>query len=377
MTGDLTYRAIADDTRRQILDLLAQHGTLAAGQIARRLPGLSRPAVSRHLRILRQAQLVAVERRYLDRQAEPGQRPVEAPVDVADGREQLYRLSPQPLELVQQWVVRYRGYWTDKLEALALQAEGPASAAHPPGQWGQTQNTTGPTTIAPRAQPGLPLPPVPMRPPRPVILSGPSIQLVALTEQALPFIVDALQYPAIWRFSVQRMAVDADAAEYLKQALDDTAAGRAQAFGIMVRPGVQGVERTTFAGSTRFGNISLENGRVEIGWTWVLPQFQRSGVNREAKLLLLTYAFEELGARRVEFKGDARNMKSHNALLGIGATYEGTLRRHMALPDGTSRDSFFFSVISEEWPQVKARLRGNLPENRPPGQLEQSGSAAI
>ena len=87
---------------------------------------------------------------------------------------------------------------------------------------------------------------------------------------------------------------------------------------------------------------------------------QRTGANREAKLLQLTHAFETLGANRVEFKTHARNERSRNALAGIGATFEGVFRNHTIMPDGSLRDSAYFSVIAGEWPVVKAALAARL-----------------
>jgi RimJ/RimL family protein N-acetyltransferase len=107
-------------------------------------------------------------------------------------------------------------------------------------------------------------------------------------------------------------------------------------------------------------SIAPEHRRLEIGWTWLGTAFQRTGTNREAKLLQLTHAFETLGAERVEFKTHARNMASRTALLGIGATFEGVLRRHTIMPDGSNRDSAFYGVIAPEWPAVKTRLLGLL-----------------
>ena len=103
-------------------------------------------------------------------------------------------------------------------------------------------------------------------------------------------------------------------------------------------------------------SIVPEHRRLEIGWTWVGTAFQRSGANREAKLLQLTHAFETLGANRVEFKTHSRNERSRNALAGIGATFEGVFRNHSIMPDGSIRHSAYFSVIAEEWPEVKAAL---------------------
>jgi RimJ/RimL family protein N-acetyltransferase len=109
-------------------------------------------------------------------------------------------------------------------------------------------------------------------------------------------------------------------------------------------------------GSSRYMTIAPEHRRLEIGWTWLGRAFQRTGANREAKLLQLTHAFETLGAQRVEFKTHARNVASRTALLGIGATFEGVLRHHTIMADGSNRDSAFYGVIAPEWPAVKARL---------------------
>ncbi|MEA2576616.1 MAG: N-acetyltransferase [Chloroflexota bacterium] len=113
-------------------------------------------------------------------------------------------------------------------------------------------------------------------------------------------------------------------------------------------------------GSTRFMTITPEHRRLEIGWTWVGTAFQRTGANREAKFLQLTHAFETLDAERVEFKTHARNEKSRAALTGIGATFEGVLRHHTIMPDGSNRDSAYYSVLAAEWPDVKARLEALL-----------------
>jgi RimJ/RimL family protein N-acetyltransferase len=113
-------------------------------------------------------------------------------------------------------------------------------------------------------------------------------------------------------------------------------------------------------GATRFGDIAPEHGRVEIGWTWIAPSHQRSAVNTEAKLLQLSYAFDELGATRVALKTDGRNEGSQAAIARLGAVREGVLRRHLRLPDGFIRDTVYYSILSDEWPAVKARLQERL-----------------
>ncbi len=112
----------------------------------------------------------------------------------------------------------------------------------------------------------------------------------------------------------------------------------------------------TFAGSTSFGNVDATSQRLEIGWTWIGKTFQRTGLNRQMKFLMLQYAFDILRIKRVEFKADARNQQSRQALQGIGAVYEGCLRSHTVMQDGFRRDTVYYSVLASEWPEVAKRL---------------------
>ena len=122
--------------------------------------------------------------------------------------------------------------------------------------------------------------------------------------------------------------------------------------------GFHTVDRATgeIVGGTAFLAPDEGNRNVEIGATWITPSRQRSVVNTEAKLLQLTHAFEVLGCERVYLKTDARNERSRAAIARLGATEEGIFRHHMLLPDGTWRDSVYFSVIRPEWPAVRDRL---------------------
>jgi RimJ/RimL family protein N-acetyltransferase len=113
-------------------------------------------------------------------------------------------------------------------------------------------------------------------------------------------------------------------------------------------------------GSTRFMNIDRANRRVEIGSTWIIPAWQRTAVNTEAKFLMLRHAFEVWNCFRVELKTDALNLKSRNAILRIGAKQEGTLRRHVVTWTGRVRDSVYFSILDSEWPSVKTTLEQKL-----------------
>jgi RimJ/RimL family protein N-acetyltransferase len=118
-------------------------------------------------------------------------------------------------------------------------------------------------------------------------------------------------------------------------------------------------------GSTSFLALRPEHLSVEIGWTWISPDFWKTGANVEAKLLMLTHAFETFGCRRVEFKTDHRNERSRKAMEAIPATFEGILRNHMVVHGGGKRDSAYYSVIDDEWPRVKANLLRRL--GRQPG----------
>ena len=109
-------------------------------------------------------------------------------------------------------------------------------------------------------------------------------------------------------------------------------------------------------GWTTYLDIDVRNERLEIGWTWYGRAFWRTGVNTEAKVLLLSHAFEELGMGRVQWKTDHLNQRSQDAIARLGAQREGVLRRHKQRPDGTWRDTVYYSMLAEEWPAAKARL---------------------
>jgi RimJ/RimL family protein N-acetyltransferase len=109
-------------------------------------------------------------------------------------------------------------------------------------------------------------------------------------------------------------------------------------------------------GTTRFGDISVRDERMEIGWTWIARAHQRTAANTEMKQLLLGHAFDELGAGRVALKTGSHNEGSRRAITRLGAVEEGTLRRHVLLDDGTFRDTVYYSIVAAEWPAVRDRL---------------------
>lgn len=191
-----------------------------------------------------------------------------------------------------------------------------------------------------------------MQAPQRVVLAGRFVRLEPIEERHRDdLLAAAAQDPDTFRYMGADLSAGANAwpsyladalrPDYIAWATVDAATGRA-------------------IGSSRFGDIAPEHGRVEIGWTWIAPSHQRSATNTEAKLLQLGYAFDELGATRVALKTDGRNLRSQAAIERLGAQREGTLRRHMRMPDGFIRDTVYFSILAEEWLAVKARLEERL-----------------
>ena len=113
-------------------------------------------------------------------------------------------------------------------------------------------------------------------------------------------------------------------------------------------------------GSTSLYEINERHQRCELGRSWLVPEVRRSGVNTRAKLLLLTYAFEDLGFERVQLRASAANEVSRAAILSLGATFEGVMRSYSLLPGGRRSDAALYSIVRSEWPQVKQRLLARL-----------------
>jgi RimJ/RimL family protein N-acetyltransferase len=184
----------------------------------------------------------------------------------------------------------------------------------------------------------------------PVTLEGDLVRLEPLGLHHLDALCAVGLEPSLWAYTTVRVATPDDMRQYVQQALDEQAAGTALPFATVERASGMVV------GSTRFAAAVPAHKRVEIGWTWIAPRWQRTPVNTEAKYLMLRHAFEVMGARRVELKTSARNARSRAAMLRIGCTEEGTLRQHMINADGSSRDSVYFSILDREWPSVRERL---------------------
>jgi RimJ/RimL family protein N-acetyltransferase len=168
-------------------------------------------------------------------------------------------------------------------------------------------------------------------------------------------LIEAAGDPEMFTWMPVDMASSRDALhEWLVSTLGAAREGSAVPFAIV------GADSGRVLGSTRFLELRFEHLRAEIGWTWLTRSAWSTGVNVETKLLLLEHAFERVGLRRVEFKTDARNARSRGALLALGSTFEGILRKHMVVRNGGARDSAYYSVIDDEWPAVKAHLHQRL-----------------
>lgn len=185
----------------------------------------------------------------------------------------------------------------------------------------------------------------------PITLAGAIVRLEPLSEAHVPGLAEVGLEPDIWRHMLYgNVDTEAKLLAFVQDILSRQARGTDLPFAV--------VEKTTGkpVGCTRYMAIDLRNRSVEIGGTWYGHAYQRTGVNTECKYLLLRHAFEVWDCIRVQIKTDANNVQSQAAIERIGAVKEGVLRNHMIRPDGTVRDSVFYSVIDREWPDVKARL---------------------
>jgi RimJ/RimL family protein N-acetyltransferase len=190
---------------------------------------------------------------------------------------------------------------------------------------------------------------------QPVTLTGKIIRLEPLSEAHVPDLALSGDDDEIWRFMLYgSVRSEEQMHAWVIDLLNRQKEGTDLPFAVIYLATGQAI------GATRYLNISPENRGLEIGGTWYAYAYQRTGVNTEAKYLLLTHAFETLGCVRVQLKTDLRNIRSQLAIERIGAVKEGILRKHMILPDGTLRDSVFYSILDDEWPVVKARLEEML-----------------
>jgi RimJ/RimL family protein N-acetyltransferase len=185
----------------------------------------------------------------------------------------------------------------------------------------------------------------------PGTLTGELVRLEPLAAGQLEELWLASRDPRTWQWlSIRRPRTRAALLAWLDEAL----AGPDHAFATVLRASGE------LVGSTRFLNLRPHDRSVEIGWTWLAPGAWGTGANVEAKLLMLGHAFERWGCRRVELKTDALNERSRGAMEAFGAVFEGVHRKHMLVRGGENRDSAWYSVVDDEWPAVRERLRARL-----------------
>lgn len=189
---------------------------------------------------------------------------------------------------------------------------------------------------------------------KPLTLEGRLVRLEPLSLSHLSQLCEVAFNDEIWRYTNSVIRTREDLKQYIETALRWQAEATALPFATIDKESGRAV------GSTRFAAIDRINRHMEIGWTWIAVDYQRTYVNTEAKYLMLRHAFEDLSCLRVEFKTDSLNEKSRRALLRVGAKEEGTFRNHMIMPGGRIRHSVYYSIIDTEWPEVKASLEERL-----------------
>ncbi len=191
----------------------------------------------------------------------------------------------------------------------------------------------------------------------PITLLGERVILEPMSTSHLDALTSIAAADSIWEFAPEQVNDGDKMKRYVEQAIKEQDEGRSLPFVTKIAASGE------LVGSTRFGNIDIPNRKVEIGWTWIVPKWQRSFVNTEAKLVMLTHAFDVWRCIRVEFKTDATNLRSRNAILRLGASEEGTLRQHMITESGRLRDSVYFSILDKEWSAVRDRLQVRSRDN--------------
>lgn len=185
-------------------------------------------------------------------------------------------------------------------------------------------------------------------------LTGDRIEMLPLHPEDTAGLWQAGMYPEIWSYFRDPVTSAPGMEEWVSTALRDRDQNGAMPYAIL--------DRATgmLVGSTRLFDLQPGNRNGEIGYTWYTPAAQRTAVNTECKLLLLTYAFEQLDLLRVQFKTCSRNLRSQQAIERMGAVKEGVLREHIVCADGYVRSSVYYSILQREWPAAKQRLEGFL-----------------
>jgi RimJ/RimL family protein N-acetyltransferase len=188
----------------------------------------------------------------------------------------------------------------------------------------------------------------------PLVLEGKRVRLEPISREHLPQLAEIAFESTIWRWMSSWVTNPQQLEQFVENAIGDVQKGTAIVW--VTRSKVDG----RLAGATRFYEISQQHRTMELGWTWLHPNYHRSGINVEAKYLQLTHAFEKMKMNRVAFKTHHENVRSQTAIAALGAKQEGTFRNHMIMPDGSTRHSVWYSITKEDWPTVKANLESRM-----------------
>ena len=175
------------------------------------------------------------------------------------------------------------------------------------------------------------------------------VELRSVQDEDIPGLRLLASEPSIWKYFSAELHHEGETERWFANAAREYAEEKRIAFTIIDKASGE------ICGSTSYGNISLFDRRLEIGWTWLGKAFQGTYVNSHAKFALLRYAFETVEMERVEIKTDNLNERAKRAIEKVGFTFEGVFRSHMQMPHGRRRDSAYFSLLKREWPDVKLR----------------------
>lgn len=192
--------------------------------------------------------------------------------------------------------------------------------------------------------------------PHPTVLTRAIVELRPLLPEHFTALEALAKDKRIWEFYAVDGSNSKTILPALQSGIDEREKGTQYPFIIYHK------EHKKIIGSTRFIDIQPQHNKLEIGWTWLHPDYWATAVNLECKLLLLTFAFETQGAYRVQFKTDVLNIRSHKAIEKVGGVFEGVLRNDMVRENGTKRNSAYFSIIVQDWPETKEKLTGLLSQ---------------
>ncbi|MDO9375341.1 MAG: GNAT family protein [Ferruginibacter sp.] len=180
-----------------------------------------------------------------------------------------------------------------------------------------------------------------------LVLENDRARLIPMTIAHFSLLETIAYEPSLWKLGMSNISGPEQLKAYMESAISER--GQEVSYPFVIIDKIQ----NAVAGSTRFGNISFQHKRLEIGWTWLHPNFHGTGLNKACKFLLLQFAFEQLEFNRVEIKTDVLNQQSRKAIQKIGGKQEGIFRKHQVTSEGRVRDSIYFSITNDEWPGLR------------------------